>query len=960
MLDADKVFKRKTDPYYRLAEELTIPSLAQRKSMSLAAATVEKNRRLDPREALAAEIKADAEMRRQQQEQADLLDIAESSLRQVPKSLYDFGREQIFDLAPNRTEQQRQAESDLEAGVTSADRQRLVSDKQQAVADAYVNDDWMGVASSVAEAALPTIADSSGAIAEIGAMSLATGLAGPATAPLWARKGQQAKKVLEQTRAGIQAAVNAKKSQPEKLLSAGLDKGVELAKKAPKAATQVSLAAVDQTQANISEFRELHGADPTKENVAGMLAINLLTLSAQPGIVKNFFVPDFKKGMIKEIRNLGANLKGGSNLKAVGMRFVEALKATGQAAGAEGIQEYVQTWGEALNVGMGPEQQKEFWSSVLEIAGNEDKQLEAIVAGFLGAGAGGTIRGATAIPAATAGIALDTAKGTAKTAVNLGVKGTKAVTNAASYKLLSQEDRDAIKEQYEAKSAAVDISNANLKNNIESVRSAKTFKDLVQNQEVAALTRQIQADNQITDEDLQDTANLKKMKNALQRVYNRDIDLARAELEASNIASIARKTGKNVKTGAQKAAQAVADIVDVDIQKLQAKAAEISADAVRAVKEVKSGTALGLIELGITNSKKNSKLILAAAKDLSLKDIRRVAAVIGEIDPDLGRKLKGIEFDKTKTLEKLGRIRNKVISKPDLPKPIRDIVKNGTVKTDEAASLNVLINEITSSQIADLETLAEVDNALRAYENSAVFKEQNTKGVMSPKSMEVNKDRIESFRRKLNKKKKSKTETFVDELSEKGIIPILGDTAAVKKLMETWNTDTAQGIVKKVKDLGENMKVDLSTPEKEAEFEAKVASAIEKAKRVVVGPKKRKTVPKPSDPEKVQGSLFDKLTTVSNLLAQNNSDFTDQMIEDVEVIVELVNKSGFETREDFADLMEQFPGMANNQRFYNKISNYFPDDPGTPEQSDNVDTATSSDSDIEARYQESFKGCKIP
>jgi hypothetical protein len=191
-LTPDEILQRRlTDPYFGQAEKLALPSLAQQKGISLAAASVEKKRRLDPAQSLADEAIAEE---KEGSYLSSLLEIGEASFHREIEHLFDFtsGREPV--PGEDRSAQV-QAFADAEADVSPQEREELVSGPQQKVFESLARG-GTGYLEAIPEAikAIPgTVMDSVGVLFEIGAGALLTTFAGGAGVPLLARRG---KKVL--------------------------------------------------------------------------------------------------------------------------------------------------------------------------------------------------------------------------------------------------------------------------------------------------------------------------------------------------------------------------------------------------------------------------------------------------------------------------------------------------------------------------------------------------------------------------------------------------------------------------------------------------------------------------------------------------------------------------------------------------------------------------------------------
>lgn len=839
--------RRLTDPYFSLAEGLSAPTLAESKKMSLAAATVEKNREQNPAEQAANE-------QREIDESVGLLDIAEASLRESFAHTTDF-----FTGAPLRDNETVLREADIASGVTPEARKRLVTDPQQKVADSLAAGDYLGAIPQALAAGPGTLASSAGPFAELAIGALATrGVAGK----------QTIKKQLKDAGTKLDGMMG-------KTIAA-----------APRAAGQVSLVSADLTQRQSNEFEQLHGRAPTIREGAEMYALNMATTMLDPFIIKNLFIPSFKKQIGKEIQTLGKNLGSGSNFKQIAKRVYDGTKKVTAAAGAEAGQEYFQTWAEHLNVGLGPEQRKEYFQSVLAILGDKDKQLESLVGAYLGGGAGATARAAITVPAVAAGATLDTAKGTVKTAAKVTSaavkqvgKGVAAVSNAAAYKVLSEEEREVIRSEHESRKTIVDAKVGQFEEAVNQVKGAATIAELRGNENISEVVSRRILDLGLTDTALEDRKGLEKLKAAVIRDYRGDIALLKTELAGTAAAAVATRAGQNVKSKSVDAAKAAVDAISPGVEAVVEGVKQYGDQAVKAVKELRSSTALGIIEMAATAGKKETATLVEAAKSLSLDDLQRTTAVVSDIKPELARQLQRVITSKEKALERTGIKRKTVVNETTLNPIIKDVVSTGTVTNENVAAVSSAINESVAGQIEDIQALQDVEFALAKVEDTAAFETQ-TQGAMSRDNVIVLKRKLAKIRTRLEREP-----TVVEKA-----------TKVAKDATKTV-VDAAKPVGKKV-------------VEKVAAKAAPKIKVSETFRTVVEGVTKSIQDPKQAD-----------------ILMQAVPDLVKQM-----------KRFGVETRSDFLAFVEEFPGIAENVEFYSAVEAEFPTNVSTKEVMDNLST----------------------
>ena len=848
----ERLQRRLTDPYYSLAESLAKPSLSDQKKMSLAAASVEKERKLDPAAAIADEqLNLDA-LVEGRATGPGLLDIAESSLYQGGMQLSDFVTGSRL-----RSNEEIQAAADAAAGVTPEARRELVEEPQQRVIESLAQGDYLGAIPEAIKAGPGTLAESAVFIPELAAGALLTNVGGKAIVK---RRG---KKALE---GAGKLFDRVKKTRGQKMLE-----GV------PKAAGQVSIATADLTQRQINDYRELHGVDPTREEAATMFALNMATMMIEPTIIKKLFIPDFKGQVGKEIKQLGANIVGGSNLRSIASRVTDgALKVTA-AAGAEAGQEYFQTWAESLNVQMGPEQRQNFFQSALEIIGDKDNQLQALAASYLGGGAGGTARAAITAPAVAAGTAVDTTKGTAKVAAKTAkaaartaAKPVRALADKAALEVLSEEELEVLKAEYETNKQVKDESIRNFESAVDVVKSAKSIQEIRDSDpEIAKVAAAAQQSANLTDEDLQSDRKFEGLKADIIRAYRGNIGLLKTELQAERFAAVGKKGAQNIATKSVRTAKAAMDAVAPAVDQVIEEVQQYGKKAVEAVKEVRSSTALGMIEIAANAGKEDVKQIVEAAKSLSMDDLQRTASVISEIRPELANQLNRVIQDKKRALERTG-LRSKIITTAENLNPIiKDVAKVGKVAADKAAPVRQAINQAMASTIEDLDAVAQIETAINAV-----------KETMSTESLAVMQRKLKRVKDRLSAEPTTKEKV----------------TKAVK--------DTAETVVKKAAPVAKKATEKVAA---KAAPKVKVSPAFE---AVIQGVEK--TLKDPKMAETIVGAA---------------PDFVKQM-----------KRYGVKTRSDFLAFVDQFPGIQDNVEFFKEIEKEFPSDVSARELFDNLRT----------------------
>jgi hypothetical protein len=621
-----------------------------------------------------------------------------------------------------------------------------------------------------------------------------------------------------------------------------------------------------------------------------------------PAIIKNLFIPDFKKHMKNEITTLAKNIKGGSNFKQILKRVGEGMGAITKAGGAEAAQEYAQTWGEAINTQLVPGEREDFWKSVKEMFTDKQNNLDALAGSFLGGGAGGTIKSVTTVPAVTAGAAIDTTKGTAKVAAKTaaaGVKGIKkvasALANNAAYKVLSQEERNVIASEHNSRSQVVELKAKALNNSIETVNAAGSIQEMRADKKIGAVANKIQQEQGVTDADLNKPKALKKLKDGIVRAYKADIALMRTNLAAQAGAAIAAKTAKNVGSAASDAATATVRAVSPGVKAVVDTVKQYGPEAVKAVKELRSSTALGIIELSANAGKEQTKDILEAAKTMSMDDLQRTAAVVANINPDVARGLDQLVRTKNKALERTGRVVKDIVDKHTLSKAVVSAAKLDKIETKDVASMSVILNEATAGVLGDLDSLNKIERVAKLIERTEAFRNQ-TDGAMSRDSMVIVKRKLNRSRARLMKEQ---------ALAERSL-----GTKAVDKAAE--GIEAVKPIIKKA---GEKI------TKKAGEIGDKIEEAAKEraAANVKVSPGFQ--------------AVIDAVITTLKDPAQE-----DALVASAPDFVKQMKRYGVNNRAEFVLFIEQNPELNENMQFFQALDAQYPSNIIADEVSDVLST----------------------
>jgi len=839
--------------------QLPSSSLLDMKLESLSAKSVEKETRLGTEAAIAAAAQSD-------QESANMFlgggenywDVAESSLYQAGSHLYDIVSDQ------NRTNQEILELSDSKAGLSAQGRERMVTAPQQAVAEELGQGNYLEAAMNLPGATLGTIADSAGSIAEIGGTAVALAAATAAAPAVATGLGLAAlgKKLYSGVKVVDKAVDAVDAAKKVSLLTKTANVTKSALKAAPKAAAQVSVATADMTQRQVNTYRENFGEAPSVENVIGMYAANLSTMIFQPGIVKGLFVPAFKKQIKDEIVSITKNLVKGSNIAALGKRVGSGIIKIGTAGLAEGTQEYVQSWVEVLNTKIGPEDTGKFLEAVSREIGDKDNQLQSLLGGYLGFAAGGGIRSATTVPAVAAGGALDltkaTAKGTVKVASKVAAKGASMAADSAtraSQKLLSEEERAVERETVAREKIIADQKVEDLQSRIDTIDKAESVEELMADPVLSSKIKEIAGDNTTTEE-LTEPKMLAKIKAELVSEAKGQQVILKAAAYGSSKARVLGKIGNNVVDAVSDKAKKL--LKDVPVEQILESVKDMSEKSVAAVKGVRSSAARGVIELGIREGMKSSNIIVAAARDMEVADLKKVVTVLTESNPELGAKLKKTFDAKVKALKTLGQLNDDVTVEGNVSPVLKSVASSDTITDKQADSVFNIITKTINGKIGDIASLEVVESAVAKYKESNAYKSGANKV-----SMEVLERRLgyhaKKLRNPLAEQIKTKSAELLSKITSKGVLPYIKDSAVAGKITDLLETNpTLQEFKAKVKELIAKIPdmpdmPDINTEKGLAEFEASidkaynlslesVKSAAKVTKKVVLGDGKTKTV----------------------------------------------------------------------------------------------------------------------
>lgn len=901
------------------------PSLAENKSFSLANKLSEKREKLapapvpigpTPEEAAAAELLLD-EASGSSLAGDSLFRQAGSSIVRGAGNIADtyanirqnaFGDED-YALSPSVDAMSEQEVADAASGFTG--REAYGQDIEALTTAVGKEDkgfgDYLDIAGQGLALGPRALADSAASGLELATGAAATGIATAVGGPLLGAAtgglifGKKVKQAVEAV---------------DKVVSFGdrLEKGAKAVPKAiAKNIGRTSLLTADITEQMRQEYKATHeGAEPPAAwygtNVPITMALNALEFGLISKALPKFDVP------VKKLMKESVKVMSKSHSTEAAKRIFGGIKKIVTTAGAEAGQEYLQTWHEILAPKVDGDTLNSLITTAAKELGKDENQTQAIVGSILGFSAGGTAKVIPTAPGVAAGLTVDVAAGTLKTA-GKGIKavsrGVQSAKDKAGLKILSEKERESIREDYETEKVIVSEKSAEIDESIKTVEEAETFEDLIANEKLADVIKENLKDFGFTDDDLKDPTKLKSLKDKITSGQKAAKDILKVGLETSRAAAVVKASAKGIKDTAIETAKAAVEAVpeEVIVKTIEAAATTKAAaeSAIKAVKGLKSSSARGIVEMGINGTVAQAKIAYTAAKDLEFSDLKRVASAISAANPEIGKSFNRLYEERKKELENFKLRSTDVVNKETLSPVITSVAEEGNIENQSAASVAKAIKDTMTGVIGDKETLATVKKAIAAYKASKAFTDKTTPGRISDNSMEVLEDRLSSATTRLS------LEPTAENI-----------TAAAEKVKETV-VETATTVKEAVVETASKVK-------------DKVASVIEDKKVLPEG----------------------KLTAAFNAAVEAieaGPDAVAQLIPKVDKMATQLKKAGYETVNDLKDLVKQFPGLDKNEELYTLLKSKFKSDVIMSEESDTVESSNVVENVFNV-FEKLIPGCK--
>ena len=514
----------------------------------------------------------------------------------------------------------------------------------------------------------------------------------------------------------------------------------ETIKEIGKTASQASMLVAGDVERQVQDYRAETGESPSAQRLSGMVLGSYITNTAQVGIFKNLVLPKGKESL-KEIQSLVRTMKPDSGaVVSIAKRIRDGAIKVGAAGGAEATQEYVQTWQQILSKNVDPKTGQTLADAVWEELNKPENQLEASTGAALGLGAGGFTKGVVTAPGIALGSTVDAAVGTVKTAYSGAAGATNYLLNKSARNKLSEGEKVDLRNQYDNASENVKLKVQDIERQVDLTNAAETLDDLKADAQIAKRVVQLQKEHKLTDEVLQNSAELKEFKKLLNRQADKSQDTLLKALDSSNLGSFKRRSGKPV-------AQAEAVATEEDLDTLVKSIEEVEPTATgeartKAARELESKLAVDTVNRAIKDTTVASQRVLEQAKQLSVHDIERVAAIVSTANPVAAKEISKIARSKVGALARFSPDKNRILNNENRDATFQDVVKNGITSKVQMRSVSEAISSAMSKNIKSLEAVKDLQTAIEHYEGAKEFKEQKVKGLIRTATLDNWKKRL--------------------------------------------------------------------------------------------------------------------------------------------------------------------------------------------------------------------------
>jgi len=823
-------------------------------------------------------------------------------------------------------------QADKFVGLDPRVRQNLHQQQQQAMTD-VANGDVINSIVDIAKAAPGTLADSSGTLGSSIAGSLAIGAAGSPVA-------------------GIANEIKSLRRIYNKFSKLGdeykaVKKANQAIKASAKALAQSSFMNVAETERQVQQYRDSHGGrNPTADRFATMAIGAAITQTAEIGILKHLYLPKGKESLnaIKSLIN--AMKPNSSAIASMAKRIGSGMLKMSEAGGAEGVQEYLQTWQQLLSQKVDPKTGQTLYDAVMEQVNNKENQQQAAGAAALGVGAGGLARGITTIPATGVGLGVDATTGTVKT-IAKGVTGTlKYAANRNSRNNLSEEDKQNFHTEYEAAAQVSQQKLDDLQQQADIIKNAKSFDDLQQHEEVARKVEELRQNLNIPQENLSNPKVLKQVKKALQIDNKKVKTVIQKELGGSNLAHFKHRTGNPLEEDTVAPTQESVDnlVETVNSASKESENTPSKEAITQAANELETQSAVDTVKDINKDPSIVPGRVLQRAQQLSAHDLERVAALVSHTNPEAAKALQKLHRRRTSAQNAFSPKGSKIIDDSNIDSfgIVGDVAKGGITNETHIPNLSATLSAIMHKNIKGLNTIKTLQNAISHYENSEAFKKQG-KGVIHPRTLAKWKKRLDNLakREEAQAKEESSTSKKTSKENSSDSSKQTSDKKSSEETPDTSNESSSQASEETSKETPS----DTTSKEQKPPKEETTKATSEKT---------------PSKPE-VKASKS--VQTFIHILVKeidegtNLNDGTQHIFKELPKLVAQLSKEGYRTNKDFNDLIEQYPSLKKNAEVYNllKLALYNPNE----EEDSTVPSKKLTLEESKEAYRKLFPECKV-
>ncbi len=851
--------------------------------------------------------------------------------------------------------------SDAAAGVDPRTRDLQTGYENQVLTD-VAQGNWTNLPKSIYDAAPGLAADSAGTaasgIAGVGATAGIGALAGLAFGPGGAAVGGLA---------GAGVGLASKADNVYDSISSMMkryDKVKTGLKTAGKHVAQTGVMVAADTERQIQEYRqENNGAYPPPENLTAMAVGSSIVMSAQLGIGKSFFKS--KDELSKLDAMLAASKPTKSSTRKIIGSLGEGLAKVSVTGGEEAAQEYVQQWQQILSKNVDVDSGQSVWDSVKAELSNPDNQLDTKVAAALGFGAGGATRAAAVSPGVVGRVARDTVIGTTKSTYGVAKDAISGTLNHLGGKTLSEEEKRDLSNQYANETVLIKQKSTDLKRQRDIINNATSLESLKADSEVAKQVSRYQrterpdvvkdeketdeefnlrvesinakrdveqASSLFSDEALKDKTTFKKFKQILINNNKKFQKGIQDDLEASSLSHFESKSGspnlRNVEPPTQEQTDA-----------LVASVTPHGEATIQAARELETNLAIDTVTQIAKDATIVSKEALRQAKELSVYDLERVAAIVSKTNPATASKLQRMAASKGRALDRFNPDKNKIIDDANIDKDLMYVAENGIDDEAKIPSISKQLSSTMHKKLKSPKAVKVMQEAIKHYENSQAFKKQG-KGVIHPSTINKWKKRLAIMEKTVKDSPESTPEAKVSENVK--------DTTTEVKETPTGVAALSDEELSKERDSGKT----------EYAYDD-IVNEIDKRKKAKLKEENEKvTNPEAEGAESSSNVVEARLQQLTNIVeaASNNKDMDlSPVLKKIPSIAKVLKGAGYKTNKDFENLITQYPTLKKNAEVYNllKLEMYNPE-----EEADNIATKELTSAQYDAAYDELFPGCR--